>query len=73
VLRQIRLVGGLEAGRLADEDDVDAAGHLLVDLEDFPDLAVLPWLVECPEASRHQGERPSPGFGDFADQRLADR
>jgi hypothetical protein len=27
---------------LADEDDVDAAGQLLVDLEDLPDLAVLP-------------------------------
>jgi hypothetical protein len=34
--------GGLEADRLADEDDVDAAGQLLVDPEDFPDLAVLP-------------------------------
>src|SRR4030081_3564441 len=35
-------LGGLEADRLADEDDVDAAGQFLVDLEDFPDLAVLP-------------------------------
>jgi hypothetical protein len=35
-------LGRLEADRLADEDDVDAAGQFLVDLEDFPDLAVLP-------------------------------
>src|SRR5258707_14942767 len=34
--------GGLEADRLADEDDVDPAGQFLVDLEDLPDLAVLP-------------------------------
>src|SRR5450755_2108729 len=34
--------GGLEADLLADEDDVDAAGQFLVDLEDLPDLAVLP-------------------------------
>src|ERR1039458_4980408 len=32
----------LEADRLADEDDVTAAGQFLVDLEDLPDLAVLP-------------------------------
>src|SRR5258708_20423373 len=35
-------LGGLEADRLADEDDVDAAGQFLVDLEGLPDLAVLP-------------------------------
>src|SRR5450755_694491 len=35
-------LGGLEADRLADEDDVDAAGQFLVNLEDLPDLAVLP-------------------------------
>ena len=34
-------LGGLEADSLADEDDVDAAGQFLVDLEDLPDLAVL--------------------------------
>ena len=38
---QIRWLGGLEADSLADEDDVDAAGQFLVDLEDLPDLAVL--------------------------------
>jgi hypothetical protein len=32
----------LEADLLADEDDVDAAGQFLVDLQDLPDLAVLP-------------------------------
>src|SRR6266511_4898283 len=31
-----------EANRLSDEDDVDAAGGLLVDLENLPDPAVLP-------------------------------
>src|SRR4051794_27545156 len=31
-----------EPDLLADEDDVDAAGQFLVDLEDLPDLAVLP-------------------------------
>src|SRR5580658_3732211 len=30
------------AGRLPDQDDVDAAGQLLMDLEDLPDVAVLP-------------------------------
>src|SRR5450755_3265489 len=35
-------LGGLEADWLADEDDVNAAGQFLVDLEDLPDLAVLP-------------------------------
>jgi hypothetical protein len=35
-------LGRLEADLLADEDDVDAAGQLLVDLQDLPDLAVLP-------------------------------
>ena len=35
-------LGGLEADWLTDEDDVDAAGQFLVDLEDLPDLAVLP-------------------------------
>jgi Aldo/keto reductase family len=29
------------------------------------------WLAECPEATEHQGEPPSPGSGDFADQSLA--
>src|SRR5258707_15863818 len=33
--------GCLEADRLADEDDVDAARRFLVDLEDLPDAAVL--------------------------------
>ena len=33
---------GSEADLLADEDDVDAAGQLLVDLQDLADLAVLP-------------------------------
>ena len=32
----------LEADLLADEDDVDAAGQFLVELQDLPDLAVLP-------------------------------
>ena len=31
-----------EPHRLPDQDDVDAAGVLLVDLEDLPDVAVLP-------------------------------
>src|SRR6516225_205170 len=31
-----------EPDLLPDEDDVDAAGQLLVDLQDFPHLAVLP-------------------------------
>src|ERR1035441_6672551 len=35
-------LGGLEADLLADEDDVNAAGPVLVDLEDLPDLAGLP-------------------------------
>ena len=34
--------GRSEAGRLPDEDDVDAARQLLVDLEDLADEAVLP-------------------------------
>jgi hypothetical protein len=34
--------GCSEADQLSDEDDVDAAGPLLVDLEDLPDQAVLP-------------------------------
>ena len=38
--RQIWL-GSLEADLLAYEDDVDAAGQLLVDLQDLADLAVL--------------------------------
>src|SRR5260370_31595733 len=40
-----RLVAGpgrSEADWLADEDEVDAAGQLLVDLENLPDVAVLP-------------------------------
>src|SRR5262249_58037520 len=32
----------LEAGLLADQDDVDAPRQLLVDLQKLPDLAVLP-------------------------------
>jgi hypothetical protein len=44
-------LGGLEADLLADEDDVDAAGQLLVDLQDLPDLAVLPVLVITGEPS----------------------
>jgi hypothetical protein len=32
----------LEADLLADKDDVDPAGQFLVDLQDLPDLAVLP-------------------------------
>ena len=32
----------LEPDLLADEDDVDAAGELLMNLQDLPDLAVLP-------------------------------
>src|SRR4029077_15429672 len=34
--------GGSVADLLADEDDVDAAGQFGVDLQDLPDLAVLP-------------------------------
>src|ERR1022692_1869463 len=34
-------LGSSEADLLADEDDVDAAGQLLVDLQDLPDLAAL--------------------------------
>ena len=34
--------GRSEAGRLPDEDDVDAAGLFLVDLQNLPDVAVLP-------------------------------
>jgi hypothetical protein len=34
--------GRSETGWLADEDDVDAAGQFLVDLQDLPDGAVLP-------------------------------
>jgi hypothetical protein len=34
--------GGSVADRLADEDDVDPAGQFGVDLQDPPDLAVLP-------------------------------
>src|SRR5258706_5507608 len=34
--------GRSEADWLADEDEVDAAGQFLVDLEDLPDVAVLP-------------------------------
>jgi len=33
--------GRSEADRLADKDDMDAAGQLLVDFQDLPDLAVL--------------------------------
>src|SRR3989440_13016317 len=33
---------GSEADLLADEDDVDAAGQFLVDLQDLADLTVLP-------------------------------
>ena len=33
--------GVSESGRLADEDDVDAAGQFLVDLQDLADLALL--------------------------------
>jgi hypothetical protein len=36
------LAGRSEADWLADEDEVDAAGQFLVDLEDLPDVAVLP-------------------------------
>ena len=36
------MLGGLVADLLADEDDADAAGQFGVDLEDLPDLAVLP-------------------------------
>jgi hypothetical protein len=35
-------LGRSEANRLPDEDDVDAAGQLLVDLENLPHRAVLP-------------------------------
>ena len=35
-------LGSLEADLLADEDDVDTAGQLLVDLQDLPHLAALP-------------------------------
>jgi hypothetical protein len=34
--------GRSEADRLADENEVDAARQFLVDLEDLPDVAVLP-------------------------------
>jgi hypothetical protein len=37
-----------EANGLSDEDDVDAAGEFLVDLEKLPDLAVLPIGGERP-------------------------
>src|SRR6476661_9341789 len=36
------LAGRSEADWLADEDEVDAARQFLVDLEDLPDVAVLP-------------------------------
>jgi hypothetical protein len=42
VAGRIRLARGSVADLLADEDDLDAAGQFLVDLEDLPDLAVLP-------------------------------
>jgi hypothetical protein len=36
------LLDWLEPDLLTDEDDVDAAGQLLMNLQDLPDLAVLP-------------------------------
>jgi hypothetical protein len=38
----LRWLGSSEADLLADEDDVDAAGQLPVDLQDLAHLAVLP-------------------------------
>ena len=43
---QLGWSGSLEADRLADEDDVDAAGQFLVDLQDLPHL-VASWILEC--------------------------
>jgi hypothetical protein len=34
-------LGRSESDRLADKDDMDAAGQFLVDFQDLPDLAVL--------------------------------
>jgi hypothetical protein len=42
VAGRIGWLGGSVADLLTDEDDLDAAGQFLVDLEDLPDLAVLP-------------------------------
>jgi len=36
------LSSSIRTRHLPDEDDVDAAGQLVVDLQDLPDLAVLP-------------------------------
>src|SRR5207249_42260 len=43
-----------EANRLSDEDDVDAAGDFLVDLENLPDLGVLPVGGERPRILERQ-------------------
>ncbi len=46
--------GSSETDRLADEDDVDAAGQLLVDLQDLPHLAVLPVSGLRPDVLQRQ-------------------
>jgi hypothetical protein len=38
-----------------------------------PEASWLPDAEAMTKATGHQGERPSPGSGDFADQSLADR
>jgi hypothetical protein len=43
-----------EADQLPDEDDMDAAGQLLVDLEDPSDGAVLPVAAYAPASSKFQ-------------------
>ncbi len=57
MIRRYRSLVRSEADRLADEDDVDPAGQLLVDLQHLPHRAVLPVLVDplvCRRQVRHQ-------------------
>src|SRR5215471_1227709 len=47
-------LGVSEADRLADQNDMDAAGQFLVDLQDLPDLAVLPVGGDRAGVFKHQ-------------------
>ena len=51
-----------EPGRLADQDDVDAAGEFRVDLEDLPDVAVLPVRGDRAAVFEHQAMTSTPSL-----------
>jgi hypothetical protein len=50
-----------------------AGSELARGIEITDDLDTEPVLLERPEGTGHQGERRSPGSGDFADKSLAGR